>query len=40
MDNLEETDTILRKAQSPKIEPGKNKKYKQTNHKHWNWDYD
>ena len=34
MDNLEETDTILRKAQSPKTEPGKNRKYEQTDHKH------
>ena len=33
MDNLEETQ-ILRKAQASETEPGRNRKYKQTNHKH------
>ena len=33
MDNLEEME-ILRKEQPSKIEPGRNRKYKQTNHKH------
>ena len=28
---------ILRKVQSPNTEPGRNRKYEQTNHKHWNW---
>ena len=27
---------ILRKVQSPKTEPRRNKNYKQPNHKHWN----
>ena len=31
---------ILRKAQPSETEPGRNRKYKQTNHKHWNWDCD
>ena len=35
MDKLEEMD-ILRKAQPSETEPGRNRKYKQTNHKHWN----
>ena len=26
----------LRKAQLSETEPGRNRKYKQTNHKHWN----
>ena len=31
---------MLRKAQPSETEPGKNRKYKQTNHKHWNWNCD
>ena len=34
MDNLEEMEQILRKAQPSETEPGRNRKYKQTNHKH------
>ena len=33
-DNLEEMGQSLRKAQPSKTEPGRNRKYKQTNHKH------
>ena len=33
MDNLEKNGQILRKVQSPKTEPGRNRKYEQTNHK-------
>ena len=33
MDNMEEMDKFL-KAQTSKTEPGINRKYKQTNHKH------
>ena len=33
MDNLEEMDRLLRKAQPSETEPGRNRKYKQTNHK-------
>ena len=33
MDSLEEMDKFLEK-QSSKTEPGRNRKYKQTNHKH------
>ena len=33
-DNLEERDKILRKVQPSKTEPGRNRKYKQTNHKY------
>ena len=36
MDNLEEVDKFL-KVQSPKTEPGINRKHEQTNHKYWNW---
>ena len=31
---------ILRKSQPSETEPGRNRKYKQTKHKHWNWDCD
>ena len=34
MDNLDEMGQILRKAQPSETEPGRNRKYKQTNHKH------
>ena len=34
MDNLEKNGQILRKAQPSETEPGRNRKYKQTNHKH------
>ena len=34
MDNLEEMDTLLEKAQLSETEPGRHSKYKQTNHKH------
>ena len=34
VDNLEEVDSILRKAQPSETEPRRNRKYKQTNHKH------
>ena len=33
MDNLEEMDKILRKVQPSKTEPGRYRKYEQTNHK-------
>ena len=33
MDSLEEMDKILRKAQPSETELGRNRKYKQTNHK-------
>ena len=31
---------ILRKAQPSETETGRNRKYKQTNDKHWNWNGD
>ena len=31
---------ILKMAQSPKTEPGRNRKYEQTKHKYWNWNHD
>ena len=34
IDNLEEMDRILRKVQSSKTEPGRNRNYKQPNYKH------
>ena len=34
MDNLEKNGQILREAQPCKTEPGRNRKHKQTNHKH------
>ena len=34
MDKLEEMDKFLEKPQPSKTEPGRNRKYKQTNHKH------
>ena len=34
MDNLEEMDKFLEKAQPSETEPGRNRKYKQTNHKY------
>ena len=40
IDNLEEMDRILRKVQSSKTEPGRNRNYKQPNYKHWNWSSD
>ena len=33
MHNLEEMDKFLEKHHLPKTEPGRNRKYKQTNHK-------
>ena len=36
MDILEKWE-ILRKVQSPKTEPGGNRKYEQINYKYWNW---
>ena len=39
MDNVEEMDKFLERD-SLHIEPGRNKKYEQTNHKHWNWNHD
>ena len=35
LDNLEEM-KILSEVQSSKTEPGRNRKYQQTNHKYWN----
>ena len=40
MDNLEEMDTFLEKHNPLKLNQEEIKNYKQTNHKHWNWDYD
>ena len=37
MDNLEEKKQILRKGQSSKAEPGRNRNYEQPNYKHKNW---
>ena len=34
MDNLEEMDKILERIEPFKTEPGRNRKYEQTNHKH------
>ena len=34
MDNLEEMDKLLKKAQPTGTEPGRNRKYKETYHKH------
>ena len=31
---------ILRKVQSSKTEPGRNRNYEQPNYKHWNWSCD
>ena len=31
---------ILRKVQSSKTEPGRNRNYEQPNYKHWNWSSD
>ena len=31
---------ILREPQPSKTEPGRNRKYEQTNHKHWNLNCD
>ena len=36
-ENLEEMDRFLERYKSPKTEPERNVKYKQTNHKRWNW---
>ena len=30
----------IRKVQSSKTEPGRNRKYEQPNYKHWNWSCD
>jgi len=35
MDNLQETNKNLRKIQSPKTEPRRNRKYEQINRKHY-----
>ena len=37
MDNMEEIRQILRKVQSSKAEPGRNRNYEQHKYKHWNW---
>ena len=39
MDNLEGM-VIVRKVQSSKTEPERNRKYEKTNHKYWNWNCD
>ena len=36
VDNLEEKNQILRKGQSSKAEPGRNRNYEQPNYKHKN----
>ena len=33
-------DRILRKVQSSKTEPGRNRNYEKPNYKHWNWSCD
>ena len=38
-DNLEEMSKFL-EMHNLLTEPERNRKYKQTNYKHWNWDYD
>ena len=40
MDNLEEMDNFLEKHNLPRLKQEEREKYKQTNHKHWNWDCD
>lgn len=37
MDNLEEVDKFLEGAISQEIEPGRNRKFEQTNYQYWTW---
>ena len=40
MDNLKKWTDFLKKVQSSKTEPGRNRNYEQPNYKLWNWHCD